>query len=67
VHAYAAGSPASTSSAAVSAASAPPRAAGQVPAPIGVIVSNAKDPVRAQVATGSAGSCGPSRPGWAKK
>ena len=47
MHAYAAGAPSSTRSQAVSAQSTAPRAASQVPGPIGVIVSNAKFPARA--------------------
>jgi hypothetical protein len=50
----------------VRAPSAAPRAASHVPGPIGVIVSNANAPVRAEVAFGIAGACGPSRPGWGK-
>ena len=51
----------------MSAASAPPRAAAHVPGPTGVIVSKAKKPVRAQVATGTAGAIVPSSAGLGKK
>ena len=47
----------------MSAASAPARAASHVPGPIGVIVSKANAPVRAQVATGDRGRVRAEQPG----
>ena len=52
-HAYAAGAPPSTRSAAVTAASTAARAASQVPGPISVIVSYAKRPALAEIAVGT--------------